>query len=180
MKKNYSFSILNKLSVKACFVAFTILFTFYGYAQNSCDVDFEIVKNRNSKKAGDSGTHYKFWITNKSNQAATYILKVENTTISQSKMKGKKGFEKHVDLPSLIKLDEKITNNKRMKLKSSVSNVLEVHLESDEKKLIKIKIAVPNGIAIGSKNTSKVTLKSPKCKNLEKVKYVYTEIVEGE
>lgn len=180
MKNHYSFNILNKLNAGTYFLAFTILFTFYGYSQNSCDVDFEIVKNRNSKKAGKSGTHYKFWITNKSNQPASYILNVENSASDETKMRGSKRFQKQVNLPSKIKLDEKTSNNKHLKLRKSISNVLEVSLKSNEKKLLKIEIDVPKGIAIGSRNTSKVTLKSSECKSLELVKYVYTEIVEGE
>ena len=186
MKKNYitlkSIAFINKV-----FILFILISISNNvYAQNSdCSATLEVLKNRDTKFAGVSGTSYKFIVKNNSNQSDTYIVSVENIDInSESNFRsGNNSNARNVSLPnSIVFGNNKLNNSSEKKdFKNSLSpKSMQIDLNPNEEIMLLVKLEVPLGTEIGSKNINQVTLVSKNCKATKIVKQVYTEVVDGE
>ena len=158
-------------------------------AQDACDVDFYPVKNITKKYAGESGTHFKFIVINKSDFEDTYTILVENADSDSDKgiqNKNSKSKSKKVHLYSKIKIDTKNSGSFSAKSekgryrKTDDKSSLDINLKPNERVMFKIKLDLPTGTLVGDVNATKLSLTSKKCKKTLKTQYVYTEVVDGE
>jgi hypothetical protein len=150
-----------------------------------CNSKLEVVNNKDSKKAGESGASYRLRLTNIGLDASIYNVKLvnDNTIVSrQSISKNNQinisGEFYNVSLKKM-KSSNKVSsfsNNKG----ATNQNEIEIFLNGKESKTFIVKMKTPIGAKIGSINKSEVQVTSDKCKNKTISVVLNTEIIDGE
>ena len=163
MKKNYitlkSIAFINKVFILFLLSAISNNL----YAQNSdCNATLKVLNNETSKKASDGGADYRLKLTNTGNDKTTFNLTVKNIGLDDS-------FNKDSKEIGEVKLKSKIYSsnvNKTFSLKKTdTDSFYTLTLDKNESVNFVIKLSVPTGTKIGSKNKSKLNITTEKCKN---------------
>jgi len=158
------------------------------FSQNTnCNAKLEVINNKSSKKAGESGTSYRLKLTNTGFDSSTYKIRVINDNASK-KAQFTTSYKKNtIDIKgefynvSLKKMKPlKNTSTYNYKKGDNSENEIEISLKGKESKTFIVKMKTPPGARIGSINKSQVQVTSKKCNNNTIAVLLETQIIDGE